>query len=161
MKYNKSFSGEYFENYKAYLETVKDKIPQLLYEFISNSKRHDLEKESLHDSWLNEISLKVNRDKENRNLQKSVDIKIEFLGAFHDRIFILKFTDVVSYQFGKTESENCDLITYEIYCEDIDEKNFLVFNAEFADKNSIIIKSQNIEIIEELFISTNLDKNAN
>jgi len=150
MKYNKSFSGESFENYKQYLETIKDKLPQALYNFVSNSKRHNLEKESLHDSWINEIKIGVIRDKENRNKTKSVFIKIEFLGSYHDRIFELNFNDVCSYKIGVTAMQTCDLITYEIYHEDLTGKDIIVFYAEFADKSSIVIKAQNIEIIEKV-----------
>jgi hypothetical protein len=152
MKYNKSFGGEPFQNYITYLETIKDRLSKNLYEFISDSKRHDLEEKSLHDSWLNKIHIEVIRDEENRNLEKSVEIEIEFLGAYHDRVFCLKFNDVFAYKFEEFAVKNCDLITYEVYSENIDEKDILVFNAEFADKHSVIIKSQNLEIIEKFIV---------
>ncbi|HRH40262.1 MAG TPA: hypothetical protein PKY82_01365 [Pyrinomonadaceae bacterium] len=150
MKYNKSFSGEPFEDYKRYLETIKDKLPQSLYNFVSNSKRHNLEEQSLHDSWINEIKISVVRDTENRNKTKSVFIKIELLGPYHDRIFEINFNNVCSYQIGSGEIQDCDLISYEIYLENLTGKDIIVFYTEFADKSSIIIKAQNIEIIEKV-----------
>jgi hypothetical protein len=149
MKYNKSFSGQSFEQYKAYLKTIKHKLPQSLYQFISDSRRHDLENLSLHDSWTNHINIKVNRERENRFATKTVSIKIELLGPYHDRTFTLHFSDVVSYRIGAGEHGHHDLITYEIYYED--KNDLLVFNAEFADKNKIKIKSKNFRIIEKLF----------
>ncbi len=97
MKYNKSFSDETFENYKKYLETIQDKLPKSLYDFVSDSKRHDLEEQSLHDTWINEIAVKIIHDKENNYREKEVIIKIELLGSYHDRIFDLNFSDVISY----------------------------------------------------------------
>jgi hypothetical protein len=67
MKYNKSFNGEPFENDKKYLETIQNKLSTPLYNFVSDSKRHDWEEQSLHDTWINELEVKVIRDKETRN----------------------------------------------------------------------------------------------
>lgn len=50
MKFNKSFQGEPFEVYVEYLKKIQDKLPEQLFDFISNFKRHDGGKESLHDS---------------------------------------------------------------------------------------------------------------
>ena len=72
MKYNKSFSDETFENYRKYLETIQDKLPKSLYDFVSDSKRHDLEEQSLHDTWINEIAVKIIHDKENNYQEKEV-----------------------------------------------------------------------------------------
>ncbi len=148
MKYNKSFRGEPFENYKKYLETVQDKIPKPLYDFISDSKRHGLEEQSLHDTWINEIEIKVIRDEENRYREKQVFIKIELLGSYHDRLFDLEFNDVASYQLGVGKDGHYDLITYEVYCES-DDSDILTFNAEFADGSAIFIEAGKITIIEK------------
>lgn len=146
MKYNKSFSGEQFENYKKYLETIQDKLPKPLYDFVSDFKRHDLEEQSLHDTWINEIAVKVIRDKENRYREKEAIIKIELLGSYHDRLFDLYFNKVISYQLGIDEEGHSDLMTYEIYCE-ADE--ILTFNAEFADGSAIFIEAREITITEK------------
>jgi hypothetical protein len=149
MKYNKSFGGEPFENYKRYLETIQDKLPKPLYDFVSDSKRHDLGEQSLHDTWVNEIEVKVIRDKENRYREKVSIIKVELLGSYHDRTFNLNFNDVTSYQLGVGKFGHCDLITYEIYCESEDDHNILTFNAAFADESVIIIKAGEITITEK------------
>jgi len=154
MKYNKSFSDGDFEDYKKYLETVKDKMPQTLYDFVSDSKRHNLEEQSLHDSWVNEINIKEIRDKENRFRSVELVITIELLGPYHDRIFELKFNKVQSYRLDVGRSGHCDLITYEIYCETFYEEDFMVFNAEFADESVFIIEAKEISIIENLFPET-------
>lgn len=78
MKYNKAFQGEPFEVYAEYLKKIQDKLPKQLYDFISDSKRHDLEEQSLHDTWLNEISVKIKRDKDNRNRAIETSIKSNF-----------------------------------------------------------------------------------
>lgn len=126
-------------------------MPKKLYDFVSDSKRHDLEEQSLHDTWLNEIAVKVKRDKENRSQAIGTSIKIELLGSYHDRIFQLHFIDVFSYQFQNDNYPECDLLTYEIYHEMIENLDYLVFNAEFADETAIIIKSKEISIIENIF----------
>lgn len=146
MKFNKSFSGEPFENYKKYLETIQDKLPKVLYDFVSDSKRHDLEEQSLHDTWINEIVVKVIREKENRYREKETIIKIELLGSYHDRLFNLYFNKVISYKFGFNEEKHSDLMTYEIYCETDD---ILTFNAEFADKSTIFVEAREITINEK------------
>lgn len=89
MKYNKAFQGEPFEVYVEYLKKIQDKMPKKLYDFVSDSKRDDLEEQSLHDTWLNEISVKIKRDKENLNraIETSIKNDREFrLSGFQRRI---------------------------------------------------------------------------
>ena len=128
------------------METIQDKLPKSLYDFVSDSKRHDLEEQSLHDTWINEIAVKIIHDKENNYQEKEVIIKIELLGSYHDRIFDLNFSDVISYQIGIGKDGHYDLITYEIYCESDDD--ILTFNAEFADESAILIEAREITFAE-------------
>lgn len=150
MKHNKSFSGVDFEFYQQYLETVKGKIPADLYDFVYDSKRHDLAEQSLHDSWINEITIKETRHKKEEFWKFNIDIKIELLGPYHDRLFNLSFEKVLSYQIGVGDKGHQDLLTFEVYCEQMHKKNILVFNAEFADNRAIIIKAKDIKITERL-----------
>lgn len=152
MKYNNAFAGEDFHEYVEYLETVRDKFPNTLFDFVSDSQRHNLEEKSLHDSWVDEIKVNESRERDAaKRWQTEVHITIVLLGPYHDRNFELKFKNVRYYEFGMRSKSHTDLITYEIYPENLHDEDYLVFNAEFADDSMILIKAENIEITEILF----------
>ena len=145
MKFNKSYEGGDFEDYIKYLQTVKNKIPEKLFEFISSEKRHDLGENSLHDSRVKKIEYEfISED----NYQMLLTLTGE------RRKFIIKFNkasqvSICQANFGDIYK---DLITYEVGIEkDCFENEQLVFRAKFPFEKGIIeVFADEIEINENL-----------
>ncbi len=151
MKYNQSHSGKDFSNYLVYLETIKNKLPKNIYDFVRDINRHNFEKKSLHDSWIKEFKVKTDFDK-----GFSI-IHLVLLGAYHDREFHFFFEEVEQYTLSQgLRDMNRDLITFEVGIENncYDEEQ-IIFRAFFPDRNNKIeIYCNNIKI-EENIIKTN------
>lgn len=128
MKYNKSYgdNGKNFEEYIEYLDTIKSSIPIKLYNFVSNSSRHDLGSESLHDSRIEKIQF-INEFENSKS-----NMVITLLGE--NRKFVLQYFNVCKYKIEQEYRIN-DLLTYEIGLEKIfeDDEIKLVFRADFDD----------------------------
>ena len=147
MKYNKVYEGENFVKYIEYLNTIKDKLPNDLFEFVSDSTRHDLNEESLHDSWLKSLECRHDFD------TQAAEITIILLGNCHDREFCLHFEKVSQYKlFQQLTAISRDLITYEVGIEvDCYDEEKLVFRAEFSGEDTEIeIYAEQIEIKEKM-----------
>ena len=139
MKYNKSFSDGNFDDYKKYLNGIKKYMQIELYNFIIESKHHDLGEKSLHDSRIEKIEFNYNFTNNESN------IIISLLGE--KRHFILHFFKIKRYKIKQILENNgyTDLITYEIYLNNRKEKTF-GFRAEFSNSDiSIICKEIKIE----------------
>ncbi len=147
MKYNKTYTEqENFEKYKLYLKNMKHKYPKDIYDFLSDSKRHDLGKESLHDSWIRKINI------ETRIGNKSADIILVLLGAYHDREFYLYFDEVKQYKINQSLQDiSRDLITFEIDFEfNCYSEEQMVFRCMFFGNEEIEIFCNNLKIEEKL-----------
>lgn len=152
MKYNDAFvDNGSFDNYISYLSKVQNKLSKELYDFVSNENRHNFSKESLHDSWLE--SIEINADFE----KKTAIILLKFLGAYHDRKFIIQFKDVSEYKItqGLTDFDR-DLITFEIGFElNSYNEEKIVFRAEFAGEDKEIEIVCNDINIDEILLENN------
>ena len=143
MKYNKSYEDGDFGDYLEYLKTIKDKIPQELYNFISDSQRHDLGEKSLHDSRIKKIEYDFDK-----NYQMSLLLTGE------NREFDLQFTNISQLHINQMNNGDIykDLITFEIGIEkDIFGKERIVFRAIFPCQEGIIeVFSEQLEINENV-----------
>jgi len=145
MKYNKAYDGCDFSDYLKYLETIREKLPKQLFDFVSNPNRHDFSEESLHDSWIKSIECISNFEAE------STEIVLILVNAIFDREFQLRFKKVSEYKISQQLSDiNRDLITYEIGFEtDFNDVDMLVFRAMFSgDETEIEIYAGQIDIVE-------------
>jgi hypothetical protein len=146
MKFNKAFEGCNFEDYKKYLNGIKDYIPIELYNFIIDVERHDLGEKSLHDSRIEKIDF--NHIFENNES----NIIITLLGK--NRKFILHFLKIKYYKIKQIAEKDgyTDLITYEIYLKNKRDR-ILGFRAEFGfGFGEIIITCKEIKIEEKINI---------
>lgn len=143
MKYNNSYEDGNFGDYLKYLKTIKDKIPQELYDFISDSQRHDLGEKSLHDSRIKKIEYEFD---------KNYQMSLLLIGE--NREFDLQFTNISQLHINQMNYGDLykDLITYEIGIEkDIFEKERIVFRAKFPSEKGIIeVFSERLEINENV-----------
>ena len=147
MKYNKSYKGEDFEKYLEYLNTIKDKLPKDILEFVSDQNRHNFSKHSLHDSWVKSFECSSNFE------TKTTTITLTLSGAYFDREFRFYFQNVSKYKIFQQMIDQCpDLITYEIGIEtDSNNEEKLVFRAAFSGEEAEIeIFSTQIEFYEHI-----------
>ncbi|MDP8171251.1 hypothetical protein QJU96_08125 [Pasteurella skyensis] len=144
MKYNQSYNGKDFSGYLTYLEIIKNKLPQDLYNFVRDVNRHNFEKTSLHDSWLKEFKVKTDFEK-----RLSI-IHLVLLGSYHDREFHLLFEDVEQYTLNQgLRDMSRDLITFEVGIEkNCYNEEQIVFRAYFSMEEEIEIYCNNIKIEE-------------
>ncbi len=148
MKYNQSYNGQDFSDYLIYLETIKNKLPKKLYDFVRDINRHNFEKTSLHDSWLKDFKVKTNFEK------RISIISLVLFGSYHDREFHFLFEEVEQYTLSQgVRDVSRDLITFEVGVENnCYDKEQIVFRAYFpAKEEKIEIYCNNINI-EEIIV---------
>lgn len=128
------------DDYWSYLESIKEKIPLELFNFLRNEDRYVPTNENcLHDSWIREIKISEKKD-------KRTIIQIALLGPFHDRIFKFVFSDVNKFKSKLKEKNFGDLLMHEFW---LDGNNF--FNYDFQLENgSISINCSKIDFSEVL-----------
>ena len=134
-----------FDRYLAYLETVREKLPDHVFSFASDSRHFDLEsRTSLHDAWLESAVVKEMPSSNEGN--RKVDIVLTLLGPFHDRLIQLRYSDVERYSLaaltsqqdlGNRPSGHGDLYTHEIR---LGEKGQLVHELLFVNDATIFIE---------------------
>lgn len=148
MKYNKAYEKEgKFEDYLTYLESIKQKLPKDVFDFVSDFNRHNFSEQSLHDGWIK--SFECCSDFE----AGTTDITLSLLGAYFDREFKFYFKKVSQYAISQHISDmDRDLITFEIGLEENEEEeDALVFRAKFSGEETYIeIYFQKIQIDEHL-----------
>lgn len=84
--------------YYDYLESIKDQVPQHVYEFAVADWHYDArDHRTLHDCWLNNINI-LESPSNIKQGSRNLSIKIELLGAYHDRIITLLYDGVRSYE---------------------------------------------------------------
>ena len=120
---NDQSEGIDFGRYAAYLESVRAVMPPHVFNFASDSRHFDLSsRSSLHDAWLEEVSIRELATGERREVRKA-QIEIRLLAPFHDRRIHLLYDDVASYRWelpsgnGAPRYEHTahgDLYTHEI-----------------------------------------------
>ena len=148
MKYNKVYEEEgNFSDYQKYLNTIREKLTDNIFDFVSNPNRHDFSEMSLHDSWVKSVECICDFKKENTN------IVLTLIGANFDREFKFCFQEVSQYKVSQQLSDMYrDLITYEIGIEkDHNDEEKLIFRAMFSgEETEIEIYSQKVEIEEKI-----------
>ena len=87
--------------YHSYLESVKDRMPKSAYEFATAEWHYNFsDHRALHDSWLEELIVREPACGE-RNENRSLEIFIRLLAAYHDGYIELTYKNVRSYSLGK------------------------------------------------------------
>ncbi|HVZ42324.1 MAG TPA: hypothetical protein VHA82_00830 [Ramlibacter sp.] len=109
--------------YFAYLEAIKQQLPEEVYAFASYRGNYDLTNhQSLHDAWLQSICVLEPAEGERAEIRR-LEIQCRFLGPYHDRIIELTYSDVRWYSLrhslgGEARSANSrghgDMLIHEI-----------------------------------------------
>jgi hypothetical protein len=96
---NSEVDGIDFDRYRAYIGSIRSKLPAHVYAFASNPEHFNLEsRSSLHDAWLETLTLREAASGE-RNHIRILEINICLLGHYHDRRIHLAYTGVTQYSF--------------------------------------------------------------
>ena len=89
--------------YWQYLESVRGRMPEHLFEFASDPRNHNLDDPNgLHDAWLEYWRISELPKLEGRNKDRRLQIEACFLGPRHDRHIHLTYGDVQQYAVQNT-----------------------------------------------------------
>ncbi|MHB1131521.1 MAG: hypothetical protein ACYC4L_03950 [Chloroflexota bacterium] len=86
-----------YNEYRRYLESVKDQLPSSAYEFATAPWHWDVEDHrTLHDSWVESLSVSEVHPEDNVK-QRGVTIAVRLLGPYHDIYTDMTYLEVSSY----------------------------------------------------------------
>ncbi len=150
-------SGEIdFFLYRAYIDSIREKLPPHVYAFASDSRHFDLESHSsLHDSWLESFTVREAASGDRQEIRR-LEIAISLLGPFHDRRIHLHYAGVTRYsfvappQYGNTRYDHTahgDLFTHEIR---LGHEGLLVHELLFERNATFLVECSDIRHSEEL-----------
>jgi hypothetical protein len=128
-----------FDPYFAYLASVRDRVPEHVYAFASDWAHYALDSpRSLHDSWIEELSVREHAAGPPSG-GRQTEITLRFLGPMHDRIQVLRYSDVQSYRVtaDETAGGHGDLLVHELR---LDEHGTLVHELLFASGAAIVVQ---------------------
>jgi len=133
-----------FSAYFAYLESVRERMPDTLYAFAADERNYDLTSHSsLHDAWLENIKvdeIATGARQENR----SVQIRACYLGPFHDVRIDLIYRGVTAYslQTPTAAGGHGDLLIHEIRAV---EDSLFEHELVFASSAAHVIRFRDLE----------------
>jgi hypothetical protein len=146
----------HLHEYLKYVETIKEKLPAHIHQFASNLNHFDLQSHSsLHDAWLESAVIREAATGERNEIRK-LEIKISFLGPFHDRRIHLTYTGVTRYsfdtpaQYGNSRYDHTahgDLFTHEIR---LGHNGLFIHELLFERDATFLIECADIRHSEEL-----------
>ena len=129
-------NGYHLDGYLTYLNSVRDRTPlnAAQYAFAPWRYRKD-DHQCPHDSCLNELRIKENH--ESVSLKRNLELRGEFLGAFHELLFEIVWQGVQAYSLtlgsatrGKHPVGHADWLIDELLVE---ESGLLSHEIEFSD----------------------------
>jgi hypothetical protein len=102
-----------YQIYYAYIESIKDKLPENVYRFAVADWHYDHEVHRCpHDGWIEAFLIKENATGK-RKERRWLDIEVRILNAFHDGHIEITYNNVASYHLNKLSNEkflNPDII---------------------------------------------------
>ena len=152
---NSETEGIDFVRYRAYVETIRTKLPAHVYAIASDPCYFDLQSHSsFHDAWLESVTVCEAASGE-RNEIRRLEVRLSLLGPFHDRRIHLHYTGVTRYSFdapgryGDPRYERTahgDLITHEIR---LGHPGLLIHELLFERGATLLIECSDIRHSEE------------
>jgi len=140
-----------FDAYGAHLERIRPRIPIHVYEFAAASWHYDDGTQGLHDSWVESLIIEEPSSGA-RSEQRSIEIRVKLLSAYHDRVIGLKYKNVRKYELqtppgfkelpGHTTSHGDWL--YDEF--DVSEEGFVIHEVRFSLGSTWLIECSDIEI---------------
>ena len=137
VRYDPDDGAYYWDEYFQYLESHRSRFPAQLYEFAARWEHYSLsDRESLHDSWVQEI-----RIRRQGSAATITAVELSLLGASHDLVHKLTYESVHEVRFDleyPAGQSGCDLLVHEFRVE---EDSF-VHELLFASGKTILVRFQ-------------------
>jgi hypothetical protein len=163
---NSETQGIDFTRYSAYIATIRDKIPEHVHSFASDSRYFDLNSHSsLHDSWLESLTVREVASGERKEIRR-MEVAISLLGPFHDRRIHLHYSGVTLYTFGSPphydeerfdHTAHGDLLAHEIR---LGHDGLLIHELLFENDATFLIECADFRHFEEMIFSEEAQQDA-
>jgi len=137
-----------FNDYKSYLASIKNRLPQGDYEFAVADWHYDSTNPKWpHDAWIQEIKIKEIAEGERNEIRK-IQIEIILLGAYHDRLLKVTYEDVSTYSIMSANGQtHGDWIVDEI---SLSEAGLVVHEIKFRHGSFLKFEVKNLRFEEQL-----------
>src|SRR5688572_8590735 len=92
--------NEAFHEYSKYLNKIKNKITQSVFEFATSAWHYNFEDHrTLHDSWLQYVTI-------NEHINRTTKVNIRLLGAFQDLFIDIEYQNVKKFKISRDYLNN-------------------------------------------------------
>ena len=137
-----------FDKYFAYIQNLKEKLPEAVYKYAATEEHYDLTSHSsLHDAWLEYCTFSEPSSGARNEIRES---KVEccFFGPFHDKKLILKYKKVSNYRVNAINTSDGlgDLNVHEF---SLNADNTISHELSFINGSVINITFKEFEYREE------------
>ena len=139
-----AFFDSRFNEYKNYLDSIKERLPKSAREFALADWRLDFtDHKCPHDSWIEYCRIFEESSGE-RNEIRVLHIETRLLGAYHDGFLDLSYKNVARYELKKSDSwdSHGDWLYDEVRLSD---NNLVLHEIEFAGDIIWLIECEDIE----------------
>jgi hypothetical protein len=137
------------EAYRAYLDSIRHKVPSAVYDFATAEWHYDPNDHKCpHDAWVQEIRVLEMAEGERAEIRATC-IEMILLGAYHDRLFKLTYLGVSSYSLAAANAVrgHGDWITDEIRLSD---NELVIHEIEFSSGASMLVECKDLLFEEKL-----------
>jgi len=137
-----------FDGYFAYLAGIRERLGEALYAFAADFDRYGPHaRGSLHDAWLQRLTL---APADARSRAPRMDVEIDLLGPWHDRLLCLRYEEASAYSFAQPPREGGaaqDLLCHELRLDDAGRlEHFLMFDDGF----SVLVACRSLRFEEKM-----------
>jgi len=137
--------GARFEAYAEYLESIRDRLPESAYAFAAAPWHYDFsDPRCPHDSWVESLTVSEPSSGERRQ-QRSVEIAVRLLGAYHDGHILLTYKSVRGYLLNSLHDSHGaghgDWLTDEIRLSD---SGLVLHEVEFSRGGRWVIECKDV-----------------
>ena len=153
---NSEVDGIDFDRYRAYVESIKSRLPAHVYAFASNPSYFNLDSHSsLHDAWLEKLKVREIATGE-RDQVRQLEIHLCLFGPYHDRWIHLNYVGVAQYSFVTPpkyveprykHTAHGDLLTHEIR---LGQNGLFIHELLFERGSTLLIECADIRHSEEI-----------
>src|SRR5262245_29350461 len=133
-----------WSKYCSYIESVREQLPDSAYEFATAPYHYDAsDHRSPHDGWLESLIVREPATGD-RKQNRSLEIDVRLMAAYHDGHIELSYSDVRRYSLqsgGQNELGHGDWLYDEIR---LSEQGFVLHEVEWARGGVWLIECGNV-----------------
>ncbi len=131
-----------FDDYFSYLDSVKEKLPQEVFEFAKASWHYDFSDHRCpKDAWVEYLNITELSSGERRQ-NREIEIRVRLLGAYQNGYLDLIYKGVKSYALSSSSVYHGDWYRDEIR---LSENDLILHEVEFIGGNCWKIVCENIK----------------